>query len=203
MGQKPIIVVSGLPRSGTSLMMQMLDAGGLPILADTQRPPDESNPRGYYEYAPVKRLHTGETAWLADARGKAVKIVSPLLPMLPTVYPYRVIFMQRPLDEVIRSQQAMRARLGTPADKADAEKLLEDTARHLQAIETWLSAQARLSVLYVGYTEILEDPAGSAAQVAAFVGGGLDTAAMARAVDPSLYRERADDSDDAGNERGG
>lgn len=194
MGQQPVVVVSGLPRSGTSLMMQMLAAGGMPVVTDAQRPADESNPRGYYEFAPVKRLHTGDTAWLADARGKAVKIVSALLPSLPTIYPYRIIFMQRALDEVIQSQIAMRERLGT-LDDADADKLLEDTARHLNAIERWLSGQSRLSVLYVSYADVVRDPMGSAVQVAEFVGGGLDVAAMAAAVDPALYRERGDSED--------
>jgi Sulfotransferase domain len=190
MAQTPIVVVSGLPRSGTSLMMQMLDAGGFPVLTDAERLPDESNPRGYYEYAPVKRMHSGDTGWLADARGKAVKIVSALLPLLPAVYPYRIIFMQRDLEEVVQSQQAMRARLGSANGAADADRLLEDTARHVQAIEKWLSAQARLSVLFVGYADVLADAAGSARQVADFIEAPLDIPAMVRAVDPSLWRER-------------
>jgi hypothetical protein len=192
MNQTPIVVVSGLPRSGTSLMMQMLDAGGFPVLTDAERPPDENNPRGYYEYAPVKRMPSGDTAWLADARGKAVKIVSALLPLLPTIYPYRIVFMQRDLEEVVQSQQAMRARLGSANGATDADKLLEDTARHVQAIEKWLSAQARLSVLFVGYADVLADAAGNARQVADFIEAPLDIAAMVRAVDPSLWRERGD-----------
>lgn len=191
-GQDPIIVVSGLPRSGTSLMMQMLNAGGVPILSDDQRPPDESNPRGYYEFAPVKRMHTGERDWLGDAQGKAVKIVSALLTTLPTYYAYRIIFMQRPLDEVIRSQIAMRERLGTASADVDIEALTEDTSLHLQTIEAWLAAQSRLSVLWVGYGDVLADPRAEAQRVATFIGRPLNIEAMAAAVDPSLYRERGE-----------
>lgn len=192
-GQEPIIVVSGLPRSGTSLMMQMLSAGGMPVLTDAQRPADASNPRGYFEYAPVKRMHTGDTAWLGDAHGKAVKIVSALLTTLPTQYVYRIIFMQRPLDEVIQSQRAMRERLGTISDDFDADRLMEDTVRHLQTIESWLAAQNWLSVLPVGYMDVLADPAAEAARVAAYTGKTLNVAAMAAVVDPTLYRERGAD----------
>lgn len=189
-GQEPIVVVSGLPRSGTSLMMQMLGAGGMPLLIDELRPADASNPRGYFEYAAVKRMHTDGTAWLSDARGKAVKIVSALLTGLPSHYVYRVIFMQRPLDEVLRSQMAMRERLGNAPGEPDADRLLEDTARHLQTIETWLAAQQWLSVLWVGYGDILDNPERESVRVAQFIGRKLDIVAMAAAVDPALYRER-------------
>lgn len=191
-GQQPIVVVSGLPRSGTSLMMQMLHAGGVPILSDEHRPADDSNPRGYFEFAPVKRMHTGDLAWLADAGGKAVKIVSALITMLPPQYPYRVIFMQRPLDEVLRSQQTMRGRLGTTAENTDMAKLEADTVHHVQTVEAWLAAQARIDVLWMGYADILANPAAEAQHVATFIGGNLDVTAMARAVDPSLYRERGE-----------
>ena len=194
-GQEPIIVVSGLPRSGTSLMMQMLSAGGMPVLTDTQRPADNSNPRGYFEYAPVKRMHTGDTGWLSDAHGKAVKIVSALLTTLPTKYVYRIIFMQRPLDEVVQSQRAMRERLGKLTDDFDADRLMEDTARHLQTIDAWLAAQNWLSVLRVGYADVLATPAVEAARVAAFTGKTLDLAAMAAVVDPALYRARGEDQE--------
>ena len=104
---RPIVVVSGLPRSGTSMAMKMLDAGGMPLVTDGVRSADISNPNGYYEFEPVKDLERGEAAWLADARGKAVKIVSPLLTYLPESFDYQVIFMRRPLAEIVDSQHAM------------------------------------------------------------------------------------------------
>ncbi len=118
MAENFITVVSGLPRSGTSLMMQMLVAGGLPALTDAVRSPDESNPRGYFEFEPVKRLRT-DASWLEQARGRAVKIIHLLLRELPTDgrFQYRVLFLRRPLEEVIASQSAMLARAG----KASAE----------------------------------------------------------------------------------
>src|SRR4026209_2745330 len=96
---RPIVVVSGLPRSGTSMMMQMLQAGGLEILTDAVRTPDGSNPKGYFEFEAVKDLDKGQApAWLAGARGKAVKIVSSLVRWLPESNDYQVIFMQRNLN---------------------------------------------------------------------------------------------------------
>src|ERR1700730_12387191 len=100
----PIVVVSGTPRSGTSMAMKMLDAGGMPTLTDGIRAADESNPKGYYEFERVKELDkNGDIAWLSDARGNAVKIISFLLTFLPESFDYQVIFMDRDLDEVLAS----------------------------------------------------------------------------------------------------
>jgi hypothetical protein len=117
-----IVVVSGLPRSGTSMMMQMLEAGGLPILTDGERVADADNPRGYYEYAPAKRLMTDRT-WLPAADGKAVKIVAQLLPYLPPApHRFRVIFMKRDLGEVLASQQVMLANLNKTGARLPRDK---------------------------------------------------------------------------------
>lgn len=181
-----ITVVSGLPRSGTSMMMQMLSAGGMPILTDHIRQQDDHNPRGYYEYEPVKRLHKGENRWLAEAGGKAVKIISPLLVYLPPDYRYKVIFMQRDLHEVIESQRVMRG----DHDSFSAETLAQEYTQHLAFITRWLSEQAHSETLYVAYREALQHPAVCARQINRFIGGSLDVSRMQCAIDPTLYRQR-------------
>jgi hypothetical protein len=187
----PVVVVSGLPRSGTSLMMQMLGAGGLPLLTDSHRPPDASNPRGYYEYAPVKRMHLGETAWLGMAHGRAVKIVTALLTMLPPDVPVRLIMMHRDLDEVVRSQRAMLTRLHKPTDHLDVGRLKAEYLAHLSAVQGWLERRAHLTWLDVHYAEVVCAPHLHVPPVASFLGGKLDVSAMVQAVEPVLYRERA------------
>ncbi|MEZ5420759.1 MAG: hypothetical protein R2708_25915, partial [Vicinamibacterales bacterium] len=190
----PIVVVSGLPRSGTSMMMRMLDAGGVRPLADGVRAADVSNPAGYFEYEPVKDLAAarGDVAWLPAARGKAVKIVSFLLTWLPEDHNYQVIFMQRDLDEVVASQQQMLVRRGEaagPAEDGARSQLVLDG--HLRQVERFMAARPCFDVLYVPYREAVTAPEATAAAVAHFLGRRLDTAAMARAVDASLYRNRA------------
>lgn len=186
-----ITVVSGLPRSGTSMMMQMLAAGGLAVLTDDERAADADNPKGYFELEAVKRLET-ETAWLADGVGKAVKIIYSLLYHLPADRAYKLLFMRRDIDEVLASQADMLAR----ADKtgaAEPAKLADAFGQQLARIETWLAAQPNIDVLYVDHRDAVDDPAATAARVNAFLDAGLDTAAMAAAVDDKLYRHRADD----------
>lgn len=185
----PIIIVSGLPRSGTSLMMQMLHAGGLPILSDDQRPPDANNPRGYFEFAPVKRLASEGAPWMESAQGYGLKVVSPLLTYLPPMYHYAVIFMQRDLDEIVRSQRSMLARLGQDAAAFDAAKAHAEYTQHLAAVRLWLNRQPRVQVLEVAYRAVIDSPQETAERVSRFV-GRLDVNAMAAVVDPSLYRER-------------
>jgi len=186
----PITVVSGLPRSGTSMMMRMLEAGGLPVLTDRQRTPDENNPRGYYEFERVKQLRSGDGAWLPEASGKAVKIISALLEYLPPCYRYRVLFMQRDLDEVVTSQRKMLVRLGESAGPAGDEKMKALFREHLLKVEAWLAQQPFLQTLFVNYNDLLREPGGQVGRIAAFLGGELDAGRMARVVDPSLYRER-------------
>ncbi|MAU08650.1 MAG: sulfotransferase family protein [Anaerolineaceae bacterium] len=189
-----ILVVSGLPRSGTSAMMQMLLAGGVPLLYDDHRPADANNPRGYYELEPVKRLHTHEDHWLADAIGKAVKVVSPLLPYLPTGYRYRVLFMERDMDEIIRSQLAMRQQLQSTAPVSD--DLRANSVAHLAQTKRWLESQKNLQVNYVHHHQLIEEPRNIAEQVCQFLGMALDVNAMEEAIVPSLYRQRSQDVPD-------
>lgn len=184
-----VTVVSGLPRSGTSLMMQMLHAGGLPTVSDGVRQPDASNPRGYFEDERVKRLRS-DRSWLPEARGHAVKIIHLLLRelLLDGSLQYRIVFMERPLDEVLASQQAMLLRGGAkPAEAALLRKAFET---QLSQLDTWIAAQPLLTVMRMPYHEVLRGPPTAAQTLDDFLGGGLDVAAMALAVDPALHRER-------------
>ena len=195
-----IVVVSGLPRSGTSMMMQMLTAGGLEALVDDERGPDDDNRRGYYEYAPVKRLRS-DNAWVSQAKGKVVKVVAHLLPALPRdeQFHYRGIFMQRNLREVVTSQRDMLARLGRPGAKLSDEALGRTFATQLARI-TRLLALGRFPVVYVSHRDCIADPAATAARINAFLGGALDERSMAAAVEPELYRHRLEDGDAPRNE---
>ena len=185
-----ITVVSGLPRSGTSMMMQMLAAGGMPILADDLRPPDPDNPRGYFEFDPVKRTRTNPD-WATAAVGRAVKLVHLLLPDLPPGFSYRVVFMHRSLEEVIASQAAMLRRLGRrPADLAP-QRLAELFAAQIRRVTVWLEQQPQIRTLHVPHRRAIEEPARLARDISAFLEGRLDVARMAAAVDPGLYRHRA------------
>lgn len=189
--KKPIVIVSGLPRSGTSLMMQMLAAGGYPVLTDGVRTADADNPHGYFELEAVKRLPQGDTAWLADAPGRAVKVIAALLPYLPLseVAAYRIVFMRRHTAEIVASQAKMLARRGV-ADglhgHGAAQAVLE---AHLQATGRWLR-QSRAAVLEVYFEDVLARPWAESERVAGFVGGGLAVAEMTTAVDGALYRHQ-------------
>ncbi|TWU30439.1 sulfotransferase domain-containing protein [Bythopirellula polymerisocia] len=186
-----IIVVSGLPRSGTSLLMQMLDRGGVGLVTDEQRLADEDNPKGYCEYEPVKRLQQ-DSSWLSDCQGKAVKVISQLLFSLPATENYAIILMQRDLEEVLDSQDKMLARQGRAG--AAREILRKAFASHLQKLEQWLPAQKNLKVLRLDYAELVTDPLSAAMELNEFLGGHLDATAMSAAVDPQLYRNRRDSS---------
>jgi hypothetical protein len=182
-----IIVVSGLPRSGTSLMMQMLDNGGVPVVTDSVRTADPDNPKGYYEYEPVKATKR-DASWLPATRGKAVKMVSQLLYDLPPSEAYRIIFMERDLEEVLLSQEKMLRRLGrAPAPRETIRPAFET---HLERLHAWLARQPNMAVLRVSYNLLLEGPREEAQRVLAFLGGAADVEAMAKTVDPSLYRNR-------------
>ncbi|WP_422014819.1 hypothetical protein [Roseateles sp.] len=192
-----VTVVSGLPRSGTSLMMQMLHAGGLPTVSDGIRRPDDSNPRGYFEDERVKRLRS-DRSWLPQARGRAVKIIHLLLRelLLDGSLHYRIVFMERPLDEVLASQRSMLLRGGAkPADEALVRKAFETQLSQLQA---WMATQPLLTVLRMPYHQVLREPGVAAQALDGFLGGGLDRAAMAGAVEPALHRERTDAANGTG-----
>ncbi|MBN1557172.1 MAG: sulfotransferase family protein [Lentisphaerae bacterium] len=183
-----ITIVSGLPRSGTSMMMQMLCAGGIPPLTDHVRSADDDNPRGYYELEVAKKIRD-DVSWLPEAEGKVFKIVSMLLFHLPPGYRYQVVFMLRDLDEMLASQAAMLARKGE-SSKAPDDVLKTHFKKHLDAVRAWLTGQPHIDVLYCRHREVVADPAAAAARLDAFLDVPLDTAAMARAVDPALYRQR-------------
>ena len=189
MSKDVITIVSGLPRSGTSLMMQMIDAGGLPALTDRVRTSDQDNPRGYFELEAVKRTRA-DGSWLAEAHGRVVKMVHLLLYDLPPEGSYRVIFMRRELGEVVRSQSVMLKRRGTAGASLTDEQLVKAYEGQLAKIESWLQEQPNFTVHVVSYNDLMADPAPAAAAVNAFLGGGLDVTAMLKHVDPALYRQR-------------
>ena len=186
----PVTVVSGLPRSGTSLAMQMIHAGGIPALTDGQRTSDDSNPRGYFELERVKQLKQ-DKSWLDEAAGKVVKVIHLLLAELPDDRPYRVVFMQRDLREVVQSQATMLARSGRTGGQLAPERLIAVYEQQLKTVEQWLAARTNFSVLRVPYAQLVSDPAGVVPAVNAFLGGTLDEARMRAAVDPGLHRNKA------------
>jgi len=185
-----ITIVSGLPRSGTSMMMTMLATGGVPAYTDNIRSADEDNPRGYYEFERVKKLPDGDIDWLPEAKGKAVKVISALLEHLPPEYTYRVLFMQRKMDEILASQKQMLIRSGKPSDTVSDEQLAEMYAKHLAKVNAWLVDQTNFSVLNLDYNQMLVDPRKYADKVNGFLDGNLDTEAMVGVVDSRLYRQR-------------
>ena len=187
---EPVIVVSGLPRSGTSMMMKMLEATGIPPLTDGLRTADEDNPRGYYEFERVKKLKE-DKAWIPEARGKAVKVISQLLLELPPDHEYRVIFVRRDMNEILSSQKQMMLRRGTLKEGGPSEEKMRDLLlRHLDHVFAWLDRQKHVKYVTVNYNEMLKDPAEAIARINALLGGKLDTEAMARVVDQTLYRQR-------------
>jgi len=188
---EPIVVVSGLPRSGTSMLMKMLDAGGLSVVTDGQRTADEDNPKGYFEAERIKSLaRESDRRWLAGARGNAIKVISYLLRSLPSHFNYRVVFIRRDIDEVLASQNKMLARRGE-RDDTPPEKMRELFEKDVWRAQDMLAHEPQFEMLEVQYTAILARPLEEARRIAGFVGGGLDVEAMAAAVDPELYRNRA------------
>ena len=185
-----ITIVSGLPRSGTSLMMQMLAAGGMQILSDGERQADVDNPRGYLEWERIKQLPK-DPACIAEAEGKVVKAISLLLLSLPEGHEYRVIFMQRPLAEVLASQDAMLQHRGTAKPGTDASVVSSAFEKNLRAVNSWLDSKAYVKTLRVSYHDVLREPEDIGKKLTEFLGVSLNVEAMARQVDASLYRNRA------------
>lgn len=185
-----IATVSGLPRSGTSLMMQMLAAGGMPVLSDGERQADIDNPKGYLEWERIKQLPK-DPACIAEAEGKVVKVISQLLLSLPAVHEYRIIFMQRPLAEVLASQQQMLQNRGVSESPDDASKIVKAFQDHLFEVNSWLNGKPNLKVLRVHYHQLVSEPREISLSVGNFLEVPLNIDAMARQVDKSLYRQRA------------
>jgi hypothetical protein len=184
-----VTIVTGIPRSGTSMMMQMLAAAGLAPYTDSKREADEDNPRGYYEHEQAARLHR-EAAWIPEARGKVVKVVAHLLPFLPAGEEYRLVFMRRDLNEVVASQRAMLHRLGRKGGSLGDAALIRTYAGQLVQLQNWLRKTPGVQVMTVEYAEALCDPAGTAGRLAAFLGAPFDAKAAAGLVDPSLRRQK-------------
>ena len=183
-----ITVVSGLPRSGTSMMMQMLRAGGLTCLTDELREADISNPKGYFEFEKVKGLRA-DNSWLPEAKGKVIKIISHLLSCLPPELNYKIIFMERDLDEVLASQRKMLVNQGQGEENLSDERLGQIFAQQLRQVRKML-ADRQISTLFLGYKDVLEDPVEVSTQLQAFLGNNLDQQAMRDVVDHNLYRQR-------------
>lgn len=188
----PVIVVSGLPRSGTSMAMQMLAAAGLDPVTDGVREPGVDNPKGYYEDERVKDLHkdTEDGLWLKGARGKAVKIISFLLKELPHTNNYKVIFMKRALPEVLASQRKMLQRRGETDETSD-ERMLELWQDHLWRVNYLLKHSDHMELLEIDYAEVVESPVEQARRIREFLDLPLDVEKMAAAVDAKLYRNRS------------
>ena len=188
---QPVVVVSGLPRSGTSMMMSMLEKGGLSLVEDEMRTADQDNPEGYHEFEPVKNLaDSDDKSWVEKSRGKGVKIISELLKELPREHYYQVIFMRRRLSEIIASQNKMLVHRQEPTDPEKDEQISTLFERHLWTTRRWLRLQPNFEVLELRYARVLTEPLKHARAVSEFLGTPLQVEAMASVVDPSLYRNR-------------
>jgi len=186
----PVILVSGLPRSGTSMAMKMLDAGGLSVIQDGIRVADEDNPKGYFEDARIKDLANMEDkSWFRDLRGRVIKVVSSLIQYLPDDNFYRVVFVRRNLHEVLASQQKMLDRR-EENNQTEDEAMLKMYEQHLEKVQFQLRFREYFDVLYLNYRDVLTDPQREAERMNDFFGGRLDVDAMTAVVDPNLYRNR-------------
>jgi len=188
--KQPIVVVSGLPRSGTSMMMKMLAEGGLSIVTDAQRMADDDNPNGYFEFERVKQMSAGDRAWLDDAPGKVVKVISALLEQLPTNYQYKIIFVERAMPEILASQKKMLVNRGEENKFSDAE-MEEQYRAHLKAVRPWLARQPHMETLYVDYNKMVAEPAPIVARIVEFLGMPLNAERMSAVPNAQLYRNRA------------
>lgn len=185
-----VVIVSGLPRSGTSMMMKMLESGGVPVLADDQRKADIDNVNGYYEFQAALKIKQDDS-WLAGADHKAVKMVYQLLYDLPASHNYRVLMMRREMNEILASQKKMLARLGKPVDVIPDAKMAEFFNAGLAKFYAWVAQQPNFQLIDVDYNKMVADPMPLIDQINTLLGGGLNKEAMAEVVSPDLYRNRA------------
>jgi hypothetical protein len=186
---QPIVIVSGLPRSGTSMMMRMLAEGGLPILTDEFRRPDDDNPRGYFELEVVRQLKEGNFTWLKEANGKVVKVISALLEYLPNEYQYKIIFMERDPRETLVSQKKMLDHRGQTSKLSD-EEMEQQFHKHLAAMKPWLVRQPNIEVLYVNYNALMAEPKPLCERITEFLDLPLNQTQMLAVPDERLYRNR-------------
>ena len=185
-----IVVVSGLPRSGTSLMMMMLDGAGIPPMQDYVREADMDNPKGYYEFERVKKLPDGDTKWVGEAKGKAVKVITMLLEHLPSKYKYDVILMRRDIEEILASQRKMLERRGEDPEKVSDQEIGQLFEKHFNHVFDWIQKQKNIRFVEVSYNYLLDSPKVEISKVNQFLGGNLDEDAMLSKIDPDLYRQR-------------
>ncbi len=188
--KQPIVVVSGLPRSGTSMMMKMLAEGGLSIVTDALRAADDDNPNGYFEFERVKQMSAGDRQWLGESGGKVVKVISALLEHLPAGYSYKVIFMERAIKEILASQQKMLVNRNE-ANKITDDEMEKQYRAHLAAVKPWLARQPHMDVLYVDYNKMMTEPEPICAKIIEFLGLPLNLDKMKAVPNARLYRNRA------------
>jgi len=172
------------------MMMQMLKAGGLAILTDNLRERDENNSEGYLEFERVKKLKDGDYGWLNEAKGKAVKIISSLLEFLPGSNEYKIIFMNRDMDEILASQEQMLQRLGKPHQGSNNDRLGSIYQKHLNQISSWLRNQNNMEIIYINFNQTIDNPELTSKNVADFLGTTLDISNMVQAVYRDLYHHR-------------
>lgn len=184
-----IIIVSGLPRSGTSMMMKILEAGGLPVLVDNLRSPDDDNPKGYYEFERAKKLKDGDTTWLVEAQGKVVKVISALLTYLPATYTYNIVFSHRAMPEILASQRKMLIHRGEDPNKINDDELSRLFEKHLTQVNIWINSQPNIKRIDVNYNQILKEPGPQLEHINQFFGNMLDFEKMLQVIDPNLYRQ--------------
>jgi hypothetical protein len=185
-----VTIVSGLPRSGTSMMMRMLEAGGISPVVDGERKANADNPMGYYEFEPVKALKE-DSSWVADSTGQAVKVIYKLVYDLPNNVPYRIVFMQRDIEEVLSSQEKMMRRDGLDPDTIGRDLLYNLFQTDVMDFRRWAEVQGNIQIMYADYRRMIDEPEEMSRHIAAFLDQDLDIQAMASVVDPDLYRNRA------------
>jgi hypothetical protein len=188
--KQPVIVVSGLPRSGTSMMMKMLAEGGLEVVSDELRRADDDNPNGYFELESVKQLADGRHEWLAEAGGKAVKVISSLLEFLPPAYTYKVIFMEREIREILASQRKMLEHRKKEST-ADDVRIEEQFRKHLAAVTPWLARQPNMEILRISYNDLMSNPEPDCRRLIDFTCAPLDLERMLGVPNARLYRNRS------------
>lgn len=196
MDDNTITIVSGLPRSGTSMMMRMLDEGGLEPLTDNIRTPDEDNPKGYYEYERVKGLPE-DVGWLPGAKGKVVKVLAELIKYLPEGHNYRIVFMMRNIDEIVSSQKKMMIRRGEDPEAVPEKEMADLLRRYLVLLKQTVNSRSDMDVLYISYNDLMTDPEMAVTEIGDFFDDRIDKGSMLESIDPKLYRNRAVWQDDS------
>ena len=189
MDKNDIIVVTGLPRSGTSLMMQILQSLQIKLFTDNHRSADESNPKGYFEHQWVKTIEK-DNSWLTDVKGKAIKIVSPLIKYLPVDLNYKIIFMNRDLDEIIQSQERMLTENNKKDDATNSEELKQIFLKDLKQSKDWIHTQLHSEVLEILHSKLLKNPETELEKIKSFLKIDINTTLILKVIDKNLYRSK-------------